>query len=230
VDAVVTTVTAFQPQPFPRLHLLNRLAASDVAVLMESAQFVPKNAEGFLGQQHFWMGSARGQVAHVLPVAKGPRARAIKDVPLAAGDWRGKLVKRLAADYAKAPRREAMLEEVYYLLAMEDLSGLGAVSTVRAAQLLGVKTVIVPDAETGGRTAAKGEWILDICQSLGATRYLCGQPSLDYLDVEAFRGHGIEVVAQDWAAPAYEQVWPVPLTNLSYLDALAHGVRPDVTG
>jgi hypothetical protein len=61
---------------------------------------------------------------------------------------------------------------------------------VRLAQILGIKTTVGTDGETGKTGTGR---LLDICQHYGATTYLSGPSGRGYLDTGMFERAGIAV-------------------------------------
>jgi hypothetical protein len=60
--------------------------------------------------------------------------------------------------------------------------------------------------------------VLDLCQRLGATRYLSGQSGAAYLDQAAFEQAGIAIEVQSFSVPLYRDGQP-NVRGLSALDA-----------
>jgi hypothetical protein len=66
----------------------------------------------------------------------------------------------------------------------------------------------------------RSERLLNICRHFGARRYLSGNAAQDYLDVDLFARHGIEVEWQDYKHPVYPQQHGEFVPYLSTLDLL----------
>jgi hypothetical protein len=62
--------------------------------------------------------------------------------------------------------------------------------------------------------------IVDICRSLGATRYLTQESSRKWLDGVPFHQAGIEVWSFSPLSPVYPQLWGTFIPNLSIFDLL----------
>jgi hypothetical protein len=77
--------------------------------------------------------------------------------------------------------------------------------------------------ENGPNRPQKSELLIELCKSLGANRYLAGSGgSRQYLDLDAFRQAGIEVVFSPFVHPVYTQFGNPFVPGLSVLDALMH--------
>ena len=225
-------IIAFQPQQFPQLHMLARIQHADIAVVLPTAQFTPKGKDDkgethFTGQQHFLIGGSQGPRWVPVPVKKkrGQICAETKSPALAL--WREDLVESILMDYSRAPNKADL----------EKLLDVGLSSPYLYDNFWAQLRFLLPwfDIETPIRECTPtpeyhnevsgSQWMLDICLDLEATTYVCGRPSLNYLDLSAFEAEGIEVVVQDWTPTPYPQIWKEPQLNLSFIDAVAHGVH-----
>lgn len=218
-------LTAFQPPVAAQLHLLNRMQQADRIVLLTKAQFTPKNKppgyqEGKkTGQQHAFMGGHHGQTLLTVPVSN--KRLPIKDTLLAQGDWRKGFIATLEHTYSKAPYCSNMLSEVKDLIDTDNLCELNTASTMIAAYIIGCSHKV--DLDTSFETTStKGDWMLELCQEAKADKYICGGPSMDYLNLEDWSATGVQVIEQKWTCPTYKQVWKQFQPNLSWWDAYAH--------
>ena len=66
--------------------------------------------------------------------------------------------------------------------------------------------------------SSKSQMNLDICLTLGADSYITGPSGLDYLDINSFSNHNIEILVHKYFAPVYQSEHFYP--NLSTLDLL----------
>ena len=65
--------------------------------------------------------------------------------------------------------------------------------------------------------------VLEICRKVGAAAYYSGVMGKTYLDRDAFRQAGVEIVFQSFEHPTYDQLFMKPqgfVPNLSALDLL----------
>jgi hypothetical protein len=198
---------------------------ADHIVILTTAQFTPKNkptgyTEGKkTGQQHALVGSPNGPHWLTVPVAN--KRQPIKDTLLAQGDWRQQFLATLTHSYAKAPYFEDMLAEVKEFINTDSLGDLNTTSTIMAAYMIGCHHKVYLDTSFQSQ-ATKGDWMLELCQEADADTYICGAPSLDYLDPQQWADADIQVIPQNWTCPPYKQVFKQFQPNLSWWDAYAH--------
>jgi hypothetical protein len=71
-------------------------------------------------------------------------------------------------------------------------------------------------------TGKATELVLNLCQNLGATRYLSGQGAKAYQTPEQFATAGIELTYQGYEGPVYPQLYPQTgfVPHLSAVDLL----------
>jgi hypothetical protein len=136
-------------------------------------------------------------------------------------DWTRKHVGTLRQFYGKAPFAKR------YIPALEDvlcrpwthLVDLNlAVAALMAGWLkLAPHTFRASELGISGRQSQR---LIDLCRHFGANRYLSGDAASDYLDVELFASHGIEVVWQNYQHPTYAQQHQPFVPYLSAIDLL----------
>src|SRR4029079_1484107 len=105
----------------------------------------------------------------------------------------------------------------------EKLSELNVAAIELLARAFGVEKKRLILSSTLGAGGHKSELVLNICKAVGASRYYSGRAGSTYLDADAFRREGIEILAQEFEHPVYEQLFTrdqgfVP--NLSAVDLL----------
>ena len=92
-------------------------------------------------------------------------------------------------------------------------------------KLLLVKTKIIKSSDIN-ITGNKNLLIINICKSLGATKYISGPFGKNYLNLDDFKKFKIEVEFQNFFHPKYSQIQKNFISNLSIFDLiLNHGSR-----
>lgn len=218
-------VSINQPAYLPWLGYFERIATSDLHVVLDHVQF-EKNS--FTNRNR--VRTKEGAAWLTVPVATSGRFGdlAIRGLRFAAGDpWRKKHWATLRMNYARAPFFAAYAP-AYEALYAREWSDFGEMSRAFLAQHLhdlGIATPLRYSSELGVG-GAKGELVLNLCRATGADTYLSGPLGRDYLDPAAFADAGIALRFQDYAHPTYTQVWPGFEPRLGVLDLLFnHGPR-----
>ena len=168
-------VTIHQPNFFPWLPFFNKMRAADVMIILNHCQW---SKGGY--QNRFRLGGAW----HTMPVKQGLEPIADKEYVEPGHAWR-----RL---------KEGLPEYRSVLKNFDDCIGpsLSSTNTAiigRIARLLGIRTALVSDTETGLTGSAR---LLDLCKRHGATTYLSGASGKQYLNEALFREAGVRVIYQ----------------------------------
>jgi WbqC-like protein family len=136
--------------------------------------------------------------------------------------WAQKHTGTIKQFYAKARYFKHYLPELEELLlgrTWERLFDLDVALVALICSWLGLKREVWRASELNIE-GEQSERLLKICSHFGATRYLSGNAAQDYLDVELFTRHGLEVEWQNFRHPVYTQQHGEFLPYLSALDLL----------
>ena len=116
----------------------------------------------------------------------------------------------------------------FYENSWTHLAALNIALAEHLAKALGIEHATRRSSSLGiGHSGS--EKILNLCQALGATRYLTGHGGRNYLDHEAFEAHSIEVVYLNYDLTPYPQPHGEFDPYVSVHDALAHSDDPSST-
>lgn len=224
-------VAIHQPNFFPWLGYFDKIARSDVFIFLDDVQF-PKTGG-------VWSNRVKMLVADEPRWVTAPIRRAFHGVaPINEIEWadeqpwRAKLLKTMAANYAKAPHyRETMAWLEPLIMQQEDNLARYNMAVIRAiAERIGLRhDHCVTSSSLGGQGQAS-ELLIDLTSKVGGNCYLCGGGAGGYQEDEAFGEAGLELRYQRFAHPVYTQAGErefVP--GLSIVDALMNlgfeGVR-----
>jgi hypothetical protein len=208
---------AHQPHYLPWLRYLHKVAAVDVFVLLDDAQFT-KNG----WQNRTRIKGPQGPVLLTVPV-HARLGDSIREVRPADVLWVRRHLAALSTCCGRAadPWR-AGLAPVLEAARESPLSVLNEVTLAILLEAFDIRTPLVRSSElgVGGRGS---ERLAAIGRELGADAYLSGAYALEaYLDPSPFIAAGIELAIQRWECPGYRQRFPragfVP--DLSALDLL----------
>jgi hypothetical protein len=195
-------VAIHQPHYLPWLRYIDKIARSDVFVLLDDAHYT-KNG----WQNRNKIKCAQGWMYLTVPVLDA-FGKPISEVRINNQQrWRAKHWAALCTNYARAPffPRYRELFETVYQNEWETLHELSLHILERLLMALGLRTRLVRSSALGIPGTATGR-LVDICSRLGATTYLSGDYAAgSHLNVEAFRERGIEVQLQGWRCAEYRQ-------------------------
>jgi hypothetical protein len=214
-------VSINQPAYLPWLGYFDRIDASDLHVVLDHVQF-EKNS--LVNRNK--LRTPAGWTWITVPVStKGQFENLAINMLQAAdpGRWRTKHWRTIDANYARAPQFRAFGATLRSALetGSESADFLPVVETINRHILdrLGINTPLVHSSSMV-LTQKKGDLVIEICKIVGATTYVSGPFGRDYLDLDAFRTAGIDVIFHDYAPPSYLQAWPGFEAGMSAVDAL----------
>ncbi len=196
-------VSINQPAYLPWLGYFERIARSDVHVVLDDVQF-EKNS--FVNRNRV-LGSA-GPTWLTVPVETSGRFGGLRIDELGIADdrWRKKHWATITQSYGRAPHfgEHAPFFESVYARSWPRLGELLGEINGYLMRQLGITTRVVSSRELG-HEGAKDELVLDVCRRLGATTYLSGALGRSYLREVLFAAAGIGVVYQEYRPARYEQ-------------------------
>lgn len=215
-------VAIHQPNFFPWLGYFDKIARSDVFIFLDDVQFSKTGGTWsnrvkmlLAGEPHWVTAPIRRAFHGVAPINEIEWA---DEQP-----WRAKLLKTMAANYAKAPHyRETMAWLEPLIMQPEDNLARYNMAVIRAiAERIGLRhDHCVTSSSLGGQGQAS-ELLIDLTSKVGGNCYLCGGGAGGYQEDEAFGEAGLELRYQRFAHPVYTQAGErefVP--GLSIVDAL----------
>lgn len=166
--------------------------------------------------------TAQGPQWLTIPV-EGSRAQRICDVQISDPRWAERHWRTLSQAYARAPCFAEYRDEIETLYRSGAERRLSAVNERFIRALCGLLAITTPIVQTAddAEHAVKTEKLLAICVDAGATEYLCGPASRDYIEEWRFAEAGIAVTYVDYSGyPEYTQLFGPFLHEVSVLDLI----------
>lgn len=199
-------VSIAQPAYLPWLGYFDRIAKSDLHIVLDSVQ-LERNTKTSFTMRNRVRGNS-GPVWLSVPVrrAAGEEEALIRNALIDGPYWARKHWQTLRLAYGRAPCYEygrAALEPIYQQT-WSRLNDLLGASSARLLDALGIATPLRRSSDLGV-SSRKSQLVLDLCRAVGATHYLAGPFSRDYLDLPQFESAGIEVLFHDYVHPVYAQ-------------------------
>jgi WbqC-like protein family len=195
-------VAIHQPHYLPWLRYVDKIARSDVFVLLDDAAYT-KNG----WQNRNKIKGAHGWMYLTVPVLRA-YGKPIREVHINNQErWRTKHWTALCTNYARAPFFDlyrAHFERIY-AREWETLHELSVHMLQTILSLLGVRTRLLRSSALGVPGTATPR-LVEICAQLGATTYLTGDYAAgNHLEMDLFRERGIDVRLQGWQCQEYRQ-------------------------
>lgn len=218
----MTVVAIHQPNFLPWLGFFDKMARSDIFVLMDNVQ-LPRTGKGSWVNRVRLMVNGEPKWATVPVVREHGSLPRIADVAIDDSQpWRSKLVRSIQLSYAKAPHFQSVFPLVERLVENTEsrLARYNAEAIRSIATLLGLRTPIVFGSDVGGEGQAT-DLLISMVQRVDGTAYLCGAGAAGYQQDDELRAAGIEVMHQEFEHPVYAQRTKGPFVpGLSVIDLL----------
>jgi hypothetical protein len=161
-----------------------------------------------------------------IPVeTKGKFFQRIRDVRISDKKWVKDHLKTIQSNYARASHFKEIypfLENLYLQAGkLEYLTEINYLFLQGIADFLGIKAPIKFSWEYPYTSNEKNMRLIEICQLANATDYYSGPAAQNYMDLELFKKHNIQVHWLDYSDyPEYFQLYPPFEHGVSIIDLL----------
>jgi len=195
-------VAIHQPNLFPRLKVLQKLALADVWIVLDDVQFAQREYQNRAlivpnhgtGAPH-WL-----SLPVTLPFGRSTR---INDVAMDEGVCWRKLEHALTYSFVATPEfrphRDALMRTLRQ--ASANLIDLGVASAMSLLQLAGVAPRVVRSSDLRLPDCTRSSRLALLCEAIGADAYLSGSGGAQYMEPESFERLGVKQLWQEWRAP-----------------------------
>ena len=197
-----------QPQFFPWLGYFDKMAKTDVFVLLDEVQLEP--ASHMVRNRLI---APTGKVGYLTIASnrKGYLEKKYSEIPTASDDsWKQKNLFVLQEYYRKAPFYKQIMEqlEVFYKQDFHTVCEWTISSILLVRKWLEIETRLEYQSNVDyDRSYRRSDLMLGICKGLGADIYFSGKGfSVQYLDREKFIENGVKIVFQNFTHPTYKQL------------------------
>lgn len=212
-------IATHQPIFLPWPGFFYKAAHADCLVLLDDLQF-PRGRSWLTRNR---LKNEEGELWLTVPVLrKGRGFQRIRSVEIQNEKaWRRKHLMSIRQNYVHAPYFADYfpgVEEIYskdHLLLADFTAEL--ISFLMRALVLRTNSVRQSEIGVGGKGT---DLLIAISEHLGADIFLVLPSAEKYIDKDAMKRHGIEVLRAEFHPPVYPQLWGDFVYNLSMLDLL----------
>ena len=215
-------LTILQSNYIPWKGYFDLMAMSDLFVVYDSVQYTKND-----WRNRNTIASATGPIWLTIPVATAGRAdQRINEATIDDRRWARKHWSTIAQTFARRPHFSAVRDrwESEYLSAQECglLHDVNLRFLRMIADQLHIATEIVDDRDFAVEPDTPTGKLVQLCQLVGADRYVTGPAGLNYLEVERFHSAGIALDVIDYGNyPEYPQTTDEFRHGVSVLDLIA---------
>jgi hypothetical protein len=215
-------VAIHQPNFFPWLGYFDKIARSDVFILLDHVQFQKTGGAWSNRVKLLQGGEARWVTAPIVRNFHG--IRAISEIEFSPdGLWREKFKKSLVANYARAPHFRDVLNFLEPLIFNSEINiaRYNGAALKSIAEYLGFSgEKFCWSSDLGGEGQAS-EMLVSLTRLVGGDAYICGGGAAGYQQDAAFAAAGIGLIYQNFKHPIYPQIGSKEFApGLSIIDAL----------
>jgi len=218
----MTVVAIHQPNFFPWLGYFNKIARSDVFILLDNVQF-PKTGGTWCNRVKLAVAAeARWVTAPIERSYHG--VRKINDMEFNAHlPWREKIVKTLEANYRKAPFFEEVFPFIEKAISNPE-NNLARYNISFISSLVELLDMNVSKLILGSSLSIDGQatdLLIGMTKAVGGSVYMCGGGAEGYQEDEDFAANGLSLMYQNFMHPVYPQCnTNIFVHGLSIIDAL----------
>ena len=196
-----------QPAYLPWLGYFNRIAKSDVAIVLDNVMLERSSKTRYTNRNKIRSGKSWNWLTVPVKTA-GQGQPLICNVELdCEQNWATKHFRSIVMSYSRAPHFETHRDwlQNFYSQPWTHLAPMITTSSRYLMEALGIKTqmLLSSNLEVEGQKSAL---ILNLCKHVGASTYLSGPFGRDYLDSKAFEEAGIKLEFDDYKHPVYSQL------------------------
>jgi hypothetical protein len=218
-------VSAHQPSYFAWLGWLDKVARSDLFILMDDVQL----SDSAYQHRNILLTREGKEKFLTIPIRKkGYLAKSLKDINISTNiGWQENHFQFIKNSYNKHPfYAEVIFEIEPFFYKKFELLGEALVDVCHLIlKLFDIPTRIVRQSDLiYPSKIKKNDLILELVTAVKANVYLSGQGAKSYLDLDKFAAAGIDVIFQEFSHPIYPQINSIAkgefITGMSSLDAL----------
>lgn len=219
------SIVITQSNYIPWRGYFDMLRSVDQVILLDSVQFTKRD-----WRNRNRIKTPNGPLWLTIPVeVKGRYSQAIDETQISDPSWTSAHIRSIELSYRRAAHFETIFPWLVNLLqSVASETHLARINERLIRELclhLDIRVPIHRCSEILNRNAlqamAPTERLLELCIAVGATRYVSGPAAKNYLDIQMFQRHGIEVSWMDYSGyEAYPQLWGAFDPSLSIVDLL----------
>lgn len=219
-------VSIHQPAYLPWLGYFDRIAKSDLFILLDNVQF---ERNSFINRNK--IKTSNGPMWLTIPVRlKAHFETTIAEINIDETQaWRKKHLRAIEQSYSHAPGFASKFNRLNDVYEKETDSLARLCSTQLGFWLaeLGIATPVRRASELP-MLGRKSELVLNLCKEIGATTYLSGPLGRGYLEESKFAAAGIRIKYHEFVHPAYSQMHGEFVPALAVVDYWMNCAKPEI--
>jgi hypothetical protein len=205
------------------LGFFNKIKKADKFIVFNTARF---SRGEYFNRNRIRASNKDGYLWLSIPIPKERRKLFLNELEVAdLGDWPEKHLELISHYYSKTEFFDEHIEIFNnYYSSISELRTLDSVNwylTEKLLQLWNVQTPIIYSSDMDDSVRDdKTERLIHLLEQAGATEYFSGAKGAEYMEIDKFKSHGIELVFQDFSYREHPQAFEPFVPNLSVVDLL----------
>jgi hypothetical protein len=215
-------VSIHQPNFLPWLGFWNKIARSDIFIIMDNVQF-PKTGAGCWTNRVKIIVNGEPKWITVPIIRRYNGFKLIKEIEIDNTiNWRLKILKTIEYNYKKCPFFEEEWETIKNLINYKSNYlcefNINAINfLIKYLELDKCKVIRGSSLNCSGKAT---DLLVSMVKAVGGNCYLYGSGALDYQENYKFEKNGIKLIYQNFNHPTYPQLSKSFIMGLSFIDAL----------
>lgn len=208
-------VSIHQPYYFPWMGYFDKIRRSDVFVFLDDAQYEKNN---FYNRNR--LRAKTGTIMITVPVTHDSTATIDDTRIVSRSSWQDKHYKSFLYNYSGAKNwkmHQPFLDHIFNKTKWMWLCDLNMATVEYVARALDINRRIELSSKMEIKTTGT-QRLVDICRTLGATKYYSGASGKNYMDMNLFENAGIDVEFQNYKQEPYRQAYDGYEPNCSAMD------------
>lgn len=212
-------VSIHQPHLFPWLNYFNKIAKSDVFVVLDDVQFRRRYF-----QNRAKIKASNSEKMLTIPLKKHSQSTLIKDIEIEKNKDFNNIIKTIESFYKKAPYFDQYFNDIasFFLKDYKTLSKLNIDLLKYFLNVLDIGTEIYISSEIDVNSTEPNDRLLKICQLYNAEYYIAGMGGKNYMHIDLFEKNKIQILWQNYKNDniIYPQLGDKFISGLSIIDLL----------
>lgn len=217
----MSSVAIVQSNYIPWKGYFDLIRSVDKFILFDSVQYTKRDY-----RNRNVIKTSNGPQWLSIPVqVKGKYLQKVCETMVSEPAWSGDHQKAIRFAYAKSPYFEevfGLLESTYRETENEpSLSKINFKFLKNILGYLGCETELLWSMDFADLPEDKNERLIKLIKDVGGKTYLSGPSAKDYMDLDLFKSHGVDVAFADYSDyPPYPQLHGDYFSNVSIIDLL----------
>jgi hypothetical protein len=208
-----------QPDFLSYLGFYHKIWLSDIFIVLDNVQFVSSNNSWTHRDKIL---TKNGPKWITISHKKNARNDLIKDIEISyITDWKSRSINLIKENYFKSDYYKEVIpkiEEIYNFSPIKLIDfNMRAIKIILDVLEINPKILFASEIDVEGK---KNQLLINLLKKLRIKKYIAGDGSKTYMNIEKFEQNNIEVIWHNYKHPEYKQMHEKFEKNLSIIDCM----------